>query len=84
MQAAPRQVRVWLGTRVRPGPWENLGPQLAVDLIQVRPPPLRLHLAAQGVRPVRARPAGATHGRRQRSPGRRPRRTLTCARASGL
>lgn len=68
MQAAARQVRVCRGPRVRPGPCEHLGPQLAVDLVQVRPPPLRLHLAGQGVRPVRARPAGAAHGRWLRSP----------------
>lgn len=62
MQAAPWQIRVGFGAWVWPGPCRNLGPQLAVNLIQVRPPPLRLHLAGQGVRSVRACPAGATHG----------------------
>lgn len=62
MQAAPWQVGVRLRARVWPRPCGNLGPQLAVNLIQVRPPPLRLHLAGQGVGSVRTRPAGATHG----------------------
>lgn len=62
MQAAPWQVGIGFRAWVWPGPCGILEPQIAVNLIQVRPPPLRLHLAGQGVRSVRARPAGATHG----------------------
>ena len=61
MQAAPWQVGVGLGAGVWSGPCGNLGPQLAVNLIEVRPPPLRLHLAGQGVRSVGAGSARATH-----------------------
>lgn len=45
MQAAPWQVRVRLRVQLRLGPREALRPQLAVNLIQVRPPLLGLHLA---------------------------------------
>lgn len=45
MQAAPWQIRVGLGVRLQLGPREALRPQLAVNLIQVRPPLLGLHLA---------------------------------------
>lgn len=45
MQAAPWEIGVGLSARVWPRPYGNLGPQLAVNFIQVRPPPLRLHLA---------------------------------------
>lgn len=45
MQAAPWQVRVGLGVPLRFGPWEPLRPQLAMNLIQVRPPLLGFHLA---------------------------------------
>lgn len=62
MQAAPWQVGIGFSSWVWPGPCGDLGPQLAVNLIQVRPPPLRLHLTGQGVRSVRTGPAGATHG----------------------
>lgn len=61
MQAAPWQVEVGLAAGVWSGPCGNLGPQLAVNLIEVRPPPLRLHLAGQGVRSVCAGSARATH-----------------------
>lgn len=57
----PWQVGIGFSAWVWPGPCGDLGPQLAVNLIQVRPPPLRLHLTGQGVRSVRARSAGATH-----------------------
>lgn len=62
MQAAPWQVGVGLGTQVWTRPCGNLGPQLAVNFVQVRLPPLRLHLAGQGVGSVSTRPTGATHG----------------------
>lgn len=45
MQAAPWQVRVGLGVQLWLGPREPLRPQLAVNLIQVWPPLLGLHLA---------------------------------------
>lgn len=63
MQAAPWQVGIGLRTQVWSGTCGNLEPQLSVNLIQVWPPPFRLHLAGQGVRSVCARPTGATHGR---------------------
>lgn len=45
MPAAPWQVRVGLGVQLGLGPRETLWPQLAVNLIQIWPPLLGLHLA---------------------------------------
>lgn len=82
IQAASGQVRVGLGDRVWPGSCGALGPQFAVNLIKVRPPSLRLHLASQGVRSVCTRPAGATHGSCDHLPlARRYRITLGITRA---
>lgn len=84
MQAAPRQVGVGLRRWVRPRPRGDLGPQLAVNLIEVGPPPLRLHLAGEGAGSVRTCPPGATHGQGQRARGAQSGQRSTRAGASGL